>query len=416
MNPRTGIIKSADFLMISENEPNVFLCHATPASTVSLAGIAADNRGGGCSGSKTRAFNKACGEAIERYCSSFFDIQRMKLASADELETGTYFTAASFYPFASEQYREDFPFDKACPGSRTRWVEGMLLSQNRLVYVPASCVYVPYWFDREAEPFTHMPISTGLACGPSAELCTEKGIAEVLERDCLMIVWHRKLSTPTIRVDALPNDRSDLAVLLEAAKPGSSWHFNLLTLDVHYPVISALLIDEGAIPKTSFGVSASKDPVDALVGAMEEALLGRLLINRSEELASGAFRLGRIPRSLREHMLYHAFDPSSQASLDFLINSPILLRLSEIVSRFTPTPALDALTAAGLHAIVVDVTTSDVRSLGLQVQRVLVPGAQPLDNDHLYPYLGGARLKSVPSKVRRFDVHQVWNSDPHPFP
>jgi ribosomal protein S12 methylthiotransferase accessory factor len=65
---------------------------------------------------------------------------------------------------------------------------------------------------------------------------------------------------------------------------------------------------------------------------------------------------------------------------------------------------VDDLAHAGFDAVAVDLTTEDVDAVGYKVVRVVVPGLQPLDNDHTCRHLGGARLRAT------------FNPDPHPFP
>ena len=80
---------------------------------------------------------------------------------------------------------------------------------------------------------------------------------------------------------------------------------------------------------------------------------------------------------------------------------------------------LSILKAKDLDVLVIDLTTPDVKEIGLKVVRVLMPGLQPLHGDHRYPFLGGKRLYDVPCKVGLRDS-PIGESDifslPHPFP
>ena len=73
--------------------------------------------------------------------------------------------------------------------------------------------------------------------------------------------------------------------------------------------------------------------------------------------------------------------------------------------------------AAGLDAFWVDVTTEDVAEFGFHVIRTVMPGLQPLDNDHRYPYVGGSRRVTVPRALGLgTPTEATVNPDPHPFP
>ena len=73
----------------------------------------------------------------------------------------------------------------------------------------------------------------------------------------------------------------------------------------------------------------------------------------------------------------------------------------------------------GLSAYAVDVTSPDVRSLGLSVARVIVPELCALDVSHRARFLGGTRLYTaahdaglVPAPLEPADLNHL----PHPFP
>ena len=420
-----GVIRQVTLVRPAPGAPEAFVAHALPSSTLPLAGVEAANQGAAASMSAERAVVRACGESVERYCSAFFDRDTMPLVTAAELAArgeATVLPVETMYPFAAAQYDESgFPFDRP-EGRPQRWVD-VHDDTGRTAWAPAGCVYVPYLFDRDEEPFTHMPISTGLAAGPTFAYAVEKGILEILERDALMIRWHHVLAAPGIDVDSCRGVDPLLDASLEAAEgtgdTGTArWHLNLITVDVPVPIMTAALIDEEGAPMTSMGVSAHPDPVRALLLAVEEALLTRILLGRASELTEEAKPVQA--RTLRAHMLAHARDPLLRRALDGLIAGEGVLTLNDVVRRFAPYRSRslhDLLTDAGFTAWSRDITTDDIRGARLAVVRTLVPGLQPLDNDHRFRHLGGSRLAGAPAAlgVRGRALHDL-NPHPHPFP
>jgi ribosomal protein S12 methylthiotransferase accessory factor len=279
---------------------------------------------------------------------------------------------------------------------------------------------VPYLFDVAVEPFTHMPISTGLAAGPNMQACIHKGIMEILERDSLMVTWHARLPMPRIDPASCRGTSEQIDQLLSAAWPtGATWYLNLLTLDIDVPVISASLINSGSPPLTSFGIAADLDPERALLLALEEALLTRVLLNRSREILDDPHYLHERLQTLRDHLLAHATSTGLRAGLHFLTDEGPVIRFPQLVlqERSKTSDIGTRLAVVGLEAIYVDVTTPDVRSLGFRVVRTVIPGMQPLDNDHRYRHLGGRRLLSVPPRLGYpAPTPEMLNPDPHPFP
>lgn len=420
VDERTGLIRSVEVLRLDLRDPEVYMASAEPCDTIPLTGIAAANRGAACSTTPERAIVRACGESIERYCSAFFDPRALRFASEEELSAlGERFVSVhDVYPFAEWQYEsKGFPYEHV-GNRRLRWVPGTSAHTGDTVWLPASCVYVPYLFDSAVEPFTHMPISTGLAAGPTLDACIDKGILEILERDALMLVWYGRI--PVVRIDVSSCRGRSAAVdqLLAAQRPGGpTWYLSLLTLDVDVPVIGAVLIDPAARPLTSFGISADCDPERALLLALEEAALTRVLLHRSDELKDPDY-VHESYETLRGHLLAHASSAVLRKRLRFITDDGPLIGFDELVARerAKETTLERRVRAHGSEPVWVDVTTDDVADFSLRVARTIIAGMQPLDNDHRYRYLGGRRLLSVPRHFGGAVTLAELNPDPHPFP
>ncbi len=418
VDAKTGIIRSVNLMLLGDADPPVFMAHADPCDTLPLTGMRAANRGAACSMTVERAVVRACGESVERYCSAIYDPRELRLASPGELARAgeRHVDVHTIYPYTDAQYEAPgFPFQRVRDDTRIRWVEGASLTTGEPVWLPASCVYVPYLFDRAVEPWTHMPISTGLAAGRSREQCITKGIYEIIERDALMIGWYARRSPPRLDPERCRGLAPDVdALLASAAHTGGQWYLSCLTLDLEVPVIGAALIDPGRPPLTSFGIAADPDPVHALRLALEEAALTRTLVNRSPELLGSADYVHERFDTLRDHFLAHASSPRLRDRLRFLTDDGPLIEFESLQVRRPPVDAL--LHRGGLEAFWIDVTTPDARACGFHVVRTIIPHMQPLDNDHRYRYLGGARLRSVPAALGSPCAPEAWNPDPHPFP
>ena len=125
-------------------------------------------------------------------------------------------------------------------------------------------------------------------------------------------------------------------------------------------------------------------------------------------------------RSFDDRMRAYAFNDLG-AAFEFLRCSSGSINLSDLEAS-APPPAqvgldwvLDRLSAAGLAAAAVDLTTSDVGECGLHVFKTLIPGCVPMEGDSHVPALGGSRWQEVPRKLGR--VHAAGlNPYPHPYP
>jgi ribosomal protein S12 methylthiotransferase accessory factor len=77
-----------------------------------------------------------------------------------------------------------------------------------------------------------------------------------------------------------------------------------------------------------------------------------------------------------------------------------------------------AVAATGDRALVADLTTADVASLGLTVVRAVVPGYQPLHMGFHLRATGGRRLYEVPRRLgyEGIEFGGPDNGAPHPYP
>lgn len=412
IDEKTGIVSRIDVLRNTALDPDLFCAVAQDAKLAPIIGYGFDNRGAAAALTLTRAAVRAAGECIERYCSAFYEPAELYESTISDLESSSkqFLATQSFYSFDIEQYkRADFPFKSLSAQSKIKWVNAHDFHSGEDVLVPASCVYLPYLF--QGEPITHAPISTGLAAGTSISDCIEKGLAEIIERDTLMINWKTQRKVPSIQIETVlgRSEEIDRLMLSTSRLPGR-WFLHLLTLDIEVPVMSATFMNHSGPPLTSFGISANRDVMTALRGALEEALLSRFLLNRSPEVVNDNDSSTLAFRTLREHLFGHATSQSLKRSF-FKIFDPVpTMPFDAVCSRFhTTQTAVEATRRAGLRVLYRDVTSSDVASLGINSVRVLVPTSEPLDPDHQSQHLGGSRL-------RRAANGKVLNPDPHPFP
>jgi ribosomal protein S12 methylthiotransferase accessory factor len=197
-------------------------------------------------------------------------------------------------------------------------------------------------------------------------------------------------------------------------------HAVLLTLDIDVPVVLIVMTSEsGAPPLTTIGIGADLSPRRALALALEEAGLGFVAV-RWLAASTPDYRPEPGHREcvdLRRHALAHALDPTLRSSVEFLTYADDTLSLNELPDRSSESQenlrlVTGELAAHGFDVIAVDLTTPDVDEAGYKVVRSVVPGLQPLDDDHTCRHLGGSRLYQWSGPAEEHEL----NPDPHPFP
>jgi ribosomal protein S12 methylthiotransferase accessory factor len=268
------------------------------------------------------------------------------------------------------------------------------------------------------------PISTGLACHSGWAAATASAICEAVERDAVMIAWQAMLAPPQIRVETLSDECYDLVQRLE--RPGGRVVLLDITLDHGIPSVLGCLLGTARGP--------------ALVVAGSSDLSAEQAVRKSLEELAHTHRFCQYVRTrmpllvpdppeyevVRDQLTHLAFyvDPANLHHAEFLWASRERRSFDELADHATGSPAGDVeeltrrIAAVGERVLACDLTTPDVRPLGLRVVRAIVPGFQPLHMGYGLRALGGRRLWEVPRRLGWPGVAPETgdNPAPHPYP
>ena len=423
---RAGIVRRIYSNVRGQDDPFAIQAYAEPSRIDTFSVVPGSNRGAACDLTQDDAAIRALGECVERYCGALYDPQTFRAGSYSEFSRQGVcaLDPAQLVLFSDEQYgsSSSFPFMRFDRNTQTLWKEGVCAATGQSTYLPASFVYVPYRYDMTYEQPFHMPISTGLAAGQSLRDAIVKGIMEILERDAFMVAWRNGLGLKELDLSSFEDPAID-QLRSASAMTGGTWRAFVLPSDIPVPIVMTLLVNEHGLPKTSFGASADISPSRAIAGAMKESLLTRYYINFLMRSRPSVVRQVDCAdyewvRTLEDHAIAHAFDHRLRNHIDNLGEGQGTLDCAKVDGE--PLDYLIArLKDSGFDMFYCDVTTSDVRHAGIHVARVIIPGMQPLDNDHRYPYEGGRRLFTLPVRLglREREISPVELSRlPHPFP
>lgn len=428
ISKRTGILSTVELDNLAAGEPSVYFAESTPASNIALTGMETMNGGAAASIDPKRAIMKAVGESIERYCPGHFKYEDFVLAAYNDLDCEA-IHPADFALFSDRQYAEpDFPFTRLTESTPLRWDSAYSLTHDQPVLIPASFVYIPYYFKESGETLIHNPISTGLACGSNLAPAIYKAILEVIEREAFMIMWQNRL--PCSRIDlSTVTDPFNKSILDELSVLPAECQAYLIPSDTEVPVIMILLRNtSGRTPHTVIGMSADLNPNRALMLALEEVSLSwlgmsRYAMNKKDHKSAKDYS---DVNTLFSHALAHALDPALIQSLDFLNSSDPQIALQSIKNIFDAEnmvrniqSLVDKLKEKNLNVIIKDLTTVDVDEAGFKVIRAVVPGMHPLDVNHARRLLGGKRLYEVPCQMGLRSqplAEEELNPYPHMFP
>ena len=331
-----------------------------------------------------RAFMKALGEALERYCAGVY--RRAAFTVAPERIRSNPVPPSRFVR----------PEGKPTPDADApvAWVRGTDLAADEPASLPAAFVFYPPPTEEYAPPIT-----TGLGLGNSGAEALLSGLYEVIERDATMIAWYSTFEPLRLDVSTEAYD----ALRRRARAEDLSVTTLLVTQDVDVPVVAAAVRRESEWPRFAAGSAASLDPAAAARSALAEALQ-----NWMELRAMG-------PEAAAEEgaIADYAADPAPAAEF---LGADTTVPADGVGPDAPPTGAaeldavVDRVTAAGLDAYAARTTTRDVASLGFEAVRVVVPSAQPLFQGE--PFFGG-RARTVPGDLGFDpDLDRAY----HPFP
>jgi ribosomal protein S12 methylthiotransferase accessory factor len=383
IDPAVGIVRSVrlrDDWPHDEPKTVMYRAELMPTAPFSSGGYKTMPAAAGRSLDHGAARASAIFEAVERYCLSIYDAADLRVASYAELSGSG---AAALDPAMLSH--EDTAFDPAhVRGIPLSWTVARTLADAREVLVPAQLVYLPYTF-AEQEPVLRDPLTTGCAAGTALGPAVLRGLLEVVERDAIVLRHYRRL-TPG-RLDPALFDSPELDRLVRSCE---RYHLEVeffdYSLDLPVPVVAVRVRDpRGGTPATTFGSKAAFDAADAALGALLEAVTFRGPIrSRAKTGRRIALRLLEDPRAVAS-LSERAFlwiQPEMAGRLDYLDAAEPQGRLP---AHHRPGPAaadvgrlVDAIRETAGEILVCDVTTPDIRELGVLVVKVLIPGLQPM--------------------------------------
>jgi ribosomal protein S12 methylthiotransferase accessory factor len=256
-----------------------------------------------------------------------------------------------------------------------------------------------YFRPQPGEGFWQM-ISTGVAAHTRLDEALVSAICESIERDAIALTWLLRLKLPRIELDGeLP---AELARNLAIAGRSQVRHlFFDATTDLGIPTVYLLQLLEGQPKLAQFvGCATDFDPAVACAKTIREVAPSRAVfqlprarpseVDEFSSLYDGAAELG-----LRRH----------RPEFQFLIDSPRRRSLADLRVERPGDAAgrlrvlIERLRAIGSDAVAIDLTTDELREVGLWAVRVVVPGLMPMSAVQRGRYLGTPRLYRYPAEA-----------------
>nr|WP_246521394.1 YcaO-like family protein [Ornithinibacillus massiliensis] len=370
------------------------------------------SEGTGVSKDKDTAINRAIGESMERYCSSYIDPDDIFYnLSYKELENGKAIHPRRFQHYTDSQYKnKSLPFKRIDEYTRIDWVETTSLIDNSTKLTPADVVYCPYL---DGGQFREN-ITNGLACHTNLNTAILGGLLELIERDSIMITWKNFLSLPIYNNDEIKsrNNNPHLSELLnECHYSNLDVIFIDITLDLEIPIVFCLIKNKlNQLPFIACGASCQLNVFDAMTKSLEEALVGFHFTYIAEEIPE---RIEEI-RTIEDHLFYYASGKDLE-NLQFLYSSRNKANIDEKqkYASYSLQDVIKLLKDRDIEILYKDLTTPDIEAIGLKTVRVISP--ELFFIDFKYPGFNNKRLHTVPEIINANNL-PYFNENPHPFP
>jgi ribosomal protein S12 methylthiotransferase accessory factor len=426
VNSRYGIAQYLHESVPEPNCPNIFVYNTKMANTSVFLPERCNEYNSGAGLSRQEAITSAVGETIERYCSGAWETSDLIFGTYNELKQKYMVLSPDKYQFFNKNQekalQEYAVFER---DTLLNWVLVHSLTYKKPVLVPASAIFLPFKapLKKQGEQIVYASYSTGLACGSQWQESLYHGLCECVERDAFMNLWLNRLPLPRVDIN------SDL-VLKKVFKrffEKEQLEYIIInaTTDIHLTSINCFLIDHAySPPLVAVGGCASLSSRKAIFKAILEAahayLWARTLRQDEREYKKDFSDI----LDFDDHVSIHA---SGQLfhSLDFIFDVKDTHHIDTLpnfdFSSYTTAVnyVVELLKQAGHDVYAADLTTTDIRSLGLSVTRAFVPGLIQLNAGIHRRQLGNRRLFSLPKKMG-FTTHETTidslNPFPHPYP
>lgn len=361
------------------------------------------------------AWIRAVMEAAERYACLIHHADECIIASGKELGAEALDLDTVPRCSATEYADPKCPFRPADKSLPMRWVRGYSLIDQCPRMVPLVMTHLgvkPY----TEEQFWNM-ISTGVAAHFDLETALTSAICESIERDAIAMTWLARLPLPRIQI-ATPAPAVMGPNLGRLQQSLVQHHFFDATTDMGVPTIYAVQTLKGH-PHLAQYVNCATDFSAAAAAAktIRESVPARQVFEDGyqfpadyhdfAELHDGAAYMGR---------------PEMAHAFEFLLKSPNTKMLDEVEMERPLNKheklqfLLRRLRDKKMDAIAVDLTTDELRELGIWVVRVVIPGLMPMSTYYRGLFLGHPRLYEYPASAGygRFTEADV-NRLPQPF-
>lgn len=370
--------------------------------------------GAGADPAPEMAWLRAVMEGAERYANMAYREEDFLVAAADDLDDAL---DLDTLPRCSEREYANpkCPYRPPSKKERIRWTKAYSLTRKKESFVPSVMAHL--FLKPAASESFWQEISTGCAAHYSLESALVSAICEVIERDAIAMTWLARLSLPQIILeDPLPPEVAENMDFLRKGRVKQ--YFYDATTDLGIPTVYSIQLLDGHPSVAQYvNCAVSFNAAEACAKTIREAAPARAVLGH----VTGVPEDTEDFRSLYDGA-YHLGKPSFRHEFDFLLNTP---RRTTLQNMQIAAPSddrgrlkylVDRLSEKSMEVFAIDLTTDELRELGVWVVRVVIPQLMPMSSVQRGRFLGHPRLYSYPLSAGygRLSENDI-NPTPQPF-
>lgn len=405
VSSRLGIVQNLYELTREPDAPDIFNYVSEVCDTSQFHFQQGGKVSTGLGITRFHARTAAVGECLERYAAGLYDRDKDVLLAAWKEMTAQGLRAVhpeDFGFYSEKQYQSHTYLNRFTENTRIGWTKAICLTdKNAEVWLPASCVFLPYKY-MDGETQISSQISTGLAASFDQDAAVMGGICEIVEREAVMLTWLHNLPCPELSFS--PNCWFSKVFEQRFARSGFEYYLCQAPSDLGLHTVFAMMVDKGR-KVISTGSSTKPDAQSAALKALlETAQVRELLLSIPKERTPPQFHLETYQHLPLDEDLLTFFTSGCTRHAD---GKEQPLSLDELLLNCTK---------AGIDVYMADLTTPDLADAGLKVVRAVMPQAVRLYREFELPFLGGRRLYEAPQKLGCTALHEEQlRLKPHPF-
>lgn len=400
LDPKKGVIKTVRRIYEYSDDPKFYNYGAilTECSPDKYENELSNSTSGFSFFSEEEALLKCLGESLERDAVRRFQSNNFITGSVSELQENV-IDIKSIVTFSNSQFLEKrfshVQFNDKTPFS---WIKGKNEMSNKEVLIPAQLVYLSYK-PIEKEKYIYLPTTSGLAGGGTYTSALVRSILENIERDSFLLHYLSKKSGMKINLSKIKSKKVQKLVSYIRS-------YNLevvccvLMTELEIPTYLTIIINRtGVGPALSLGMKTDLNPVEAILGSIQEALHTRGWIRNIVEKEPGRLinvNLKRIEKLDDRAILWYGKDKIEL--LDFFINGGEKeLEVKEKNFDFKSKLSIlkNALKKNNMDLFSINVTPRYLDKYNFKVVKSIIPQLQPFYLIEEYPCWGGDRLRKL---------------------